>query len=158
MCRFLLSKQADVDVHSYVAHSPACPILYPEVNLFEASPAEVGRMQECCRLLLEAGADPMDTPDLEYWGTPFFLAFSSGDVVSQWRPRHLFVWRREAAEGGKYRTNHDYLLTGIDEIVSGFERRLRQHFVARHQGSDSILNSMPERRWGILKTRVFLSS
>ena len=58
-------------------------------NLFEADLESLASKQECCRLLLEAGADPTDNSEFhahdengENGYSPFFDVFTSGNVVS----------------------------------------------------------------------------
>ncbi len=85
MCRFLLSKHADVDVYIYKHH----PFVAGTVTLMavfgvgdspDYSAEERTKNQECCRLLLEAGADPM--VETEEYIPPFFDVFDSNNVVS----------------------------------------------------------------------------
>jgi len=91
MCRFLLSKHADVDVYyreddkpGYNGHDRLVPILGSAYGSFLIPPesGDTLRRQECCKLLIEAGADPMDATDFAEL-TPFFNAFSSGNSVSK---------------------------------------------------------------------------
>jgi hypothetical protein len=109
MCRFLLSKHADVDVQYYVTHElcdehcnsleHVAPILHSGVNLFEASAEEVVRVQECCRLLLDAGADPTD--GTEFSGVPFFDIFTKANVVSTMAGIFFFYFGTRGSGGSE---------------------------------------------------------
>ena len=88
ICRFLLSNHAEVD--NYVFHHPSdtdsdsddgyfSPLAVDQ-PLFDWSEEYEKKMQECNKLLLESGADPM--LKTEYGGTAFFSAFTSGNLVS----------------------------------------------------------------------------
>ncbi len=84
MCRFLLSKHADVDVYGY-ANNPfnrSFPIhlLGFVAHPVDASTEEVATTQELCKLLLNAGTDPMDTT--KYSFAPFFNVFCADNTVS----------------------------------------------------------------------------
>lgn len=56
------------------------PLFEPGVNVFEVPAEERSRIQECRKLLLEAGADPME--GTAYFNSPFFDSFSDGIIVS----------------------------------------------------------------------------
>ncbi|KAI3324204.1 hypothetical protein HD806DRAFT_494427 [Xylariaceae sp. AK1471] len=128
MCKFLIDSGLDVDhvaedtgINGFSSSKPICS-LQLELNDFDMESEELTRVNQCRRLLLEAGADP--TIDLDSVSAPFLeMVALDGDSESV-----RVAWKSESTRSfvdvNKYSWKHrgSPLLLRCEGIGGGLER------------------------------------